>query len=282
MTASADRAPSPPLRVAFLGDSLTRGNASHEPGPHGTHDPRKSYITSRGNFPLMVGALSNGRWTTANFGHGGRTVATDDDCGRSYVATPTFAAAEQWHADVAVLMIGTNDAIHDQCFQRLDKFEERLEALSRRVLRWPGRPRLFLVLPPPLLSPASVAQRLDEMVLPKVRAVAARLQSQRRRLAGWPSSVALIDTRAAFEQECRAKHDVSEAERKSLEREKLWPYPKCFRNGGLRQGNDGIHQNSLGAQVIARAVYAHLQHWCCTGSAARSSPSARCLCSRAG
>ena len=67
---------SPPLgvalggrtRVACLGDSITRGDALHEP-PYGTHAPYSfaERMYSRGNYPATLQSLLGSRWHVANF-----------------------------------------------------------------------------------------------------------------------------------------------------------------------------------------------------------------------
>ena len=93
-------------RVACMGDSITRGNASHEPGENGTHRPHKPKIANRGNFPLELQRLMGASWEVRNFGHGGRSVVGAS----AYDRTAEFERACRFAPAIVLLMLGTNDA----------------------------------------------------------------------------------------------------------------------------------------------------------------------------
>ena len=93
-------------RVACMGDSITRGNASHEPGKNGTHRPHKPKIANRGNFPLELQRLMGASWEVRNFGHGGRSVVGAS----AYDKTAEFERACRYAPAIVLLMLGTNDA----------------------------------------------------------------------------------------------------------------------------------------------------------------------------
>ena len=93
-------------RVACMGDSITRGNASHEPGKNGTHRPHKPKIANRGNFPLELQRLMGASWEVRNFGHGGRSVVGAS----AYDKTAEFERACRFAPAIVLLMLGTNDA----------------------------------------------------------------------------------------------------------------------------------------------------------------------------
>ena len=93
-------------RVACMGDSITRGNASHEPGENGTHRPHKPKIANRGNFPLELQRLMGASWEVRNFGHGGRSVVGAS----AYDKTAEFERACRFAPAIVLLMLGTNDA----------------------------------------------------------------------------------------------------------------------------------------------------------------------------
>lgn len=95
------------LRVACMGDSITRGDARHEPG-NGTHKPFKSRTLTRGNYPLHLQQRLGPGWDVRNFGHGGRSLL--DRWGQAYHKTPEYHAALRFKPHVVLLMLGTNDA----------------------------------------------------------------------------------------------------------------------------------------------------------------------------
>ena len=86
------------MRIACVGDSLTRGDGAHE--GHAQHP-------TRGNYPATLQHLLPGA-TVRNFGHGGATACNASDT--PYEATREFRHARAFHAHVVVLMLGTNDA----------------------------------------------------------------------------------------------------------------------------------------------------------------------------
>ena len=89
-----------------MGDSITRGNATHEPGENGTHRPHKPKIANRGNFPLELQRLMGASWEVRNFGHGGRSVVGAS----AYDRTAEFERACRFAPAIVLLMLGTNDA----------------------------------------------------------------------------------------------------------------------------------------------------------------------------
>ena len=79
--------------VGCFGDSITRGDASHEGG---------GVIAARGNYPLALADLLGGA-AVGNYGVSGATAA-------SYAATDEYAAGVASEPDYAVIMLGHNDA----------------------------------------------------------------------------------------------------------------------------------------------------------------------------
>ena len=90
-----------PVRVACLGDSLTRGDGSHEAR-------QKSSLAGRGNYPMRLQRLLGTESATVlNFGHGGATACNGSDI--PYLRTREFRRALQWRPHLLILMLGTND-----------------------------------------------------------------------------------------------------------------------------------------------------------------------------
>ena len=98
-----------PVRVACLGDSLTRGDGTHEKPP-----PTKRNMANRGNYPLELATLLGDGFEVRNFGRGGATACNRSDV--PYVKTPHFRSALRFlsaaapSSRLAILMLGTNDA----------------------------------------------------------------------------------------------------------------------------------------------------------------------------
>ena len=187
----------------------------------------------------------------------------------SYTATPELAEAARWSPKLCVLMLGTNDANVNGCWNER-AFEGKFEGLARFILQWPSRPRLAIVLPPPIHIERS-ALLLEREVYPRISRVTSRLQLEappqhcRGNGATLPRVVGPIDLRPAFEAKCRLKSAPTERVQADLRRTRLWPYTRCFlhtwaRGDGSRlQMSDGVHQSAFGAGVIAEAVHQALE-----------------------
>lgn len=234
-----------------MGDSITRGNASHEPGDNGTHRPHKLKIANRGNYPLELQRLLGANWDVRNFGHGGRSVVG----AAAYDKTAEFDRACRFEPAVVLLMLGTNDAkvcptpptseMPLPCKSHgggsvwdADAFGPSLEALARRILRLPSRPSLILLAPPPVLPSAYHGSSISSEVLstqvhPRIVAVARAIAATEPALpclgwldlsrGAWPGCPASVDT-------CR---------RYLLD--------------------DGVHTSAGGAVALASVVAARLQ-----------------------
>ncbi len=99
------------IRIACVGDSLTRGDGRHEPFNSFLKPSKKHILQKRGNYPLALHALgceAIGRCVVRNFGHGGATASNCSDL--PYESTREYKAALKWRPHVVVLMLGTNDA----------------------------------------------------------------------------------------------------------------------------------------------------------------------------
>mgnify|MGYP002631366751 CR=1 FL=1 len=104
-----------PVRIACVGDSLTRGDGLHEL-PHRHRVPAHLLTKSkhfemrqRGNYPaLLQRLLGSGGAVVRNFGHGGATACNVSEL--PFFATRELDRARKFSADVAIVMLGTNDA----------------------------------------------------------------------------------------------------------------------------------------------------------------------------
>ena len=249
-------APSSPL-VACVGDSMTRGDAAHEPG-NGTHWPFKTVrrMRNRGNWPLLLSASLAPRFTVRNFGHGGRTAVNMSD---GYVRTPEYAAALETHPRVVVLMLGTND-----CKARVWKpprsadpldtpFAGALEKIGQSFLRLPSRPSLVLLVPPPVVrlphahdvtSGLFRADVLAAGVADSIKAVARRLGAAvpAARTPCTPGAVTLADLHSRWQTRYHCT---------------TTPTPSSLCASLFAE--DGIHTTARGAEAIAEAVREVLQ-----------------------
>ena len=181
-------------RVACVGDSITRGDATHEPGD-GLHAPLKAQITDRGNYPAALQRLLGENWRVRNFGRGGCSVL--NTTGKPCTDYAPLRDAIGWGPHVVVLMVGTNYAKRPRA-EVIDHFGAGLQQLASRFLQLPSRPSLVLLVPPPIVHDIGGInlQTLRDVVAPRVTSVSAALQRERRRSAPCDhGAVQLLDLR---------------------------------------------------------------------------------------
>ena len=235
--------------IACVGDSITRGDAAHEPG-NGTHLPLKTErkMQGRGNYPLLL------RWLLAsasvtNFGHGGCTAVNGTF---GYVRTEEYKAALKSKPSVVILMLGTNDAKHKLWPQHKSSFVAALRSMGRSFLDLPSQPSLILMTPPPIIYWPSErtsfsAKALATEVVRSIRLVAEQLGHSRSlnrgRDACAAGRVTMLDLHALWEARdgCRAAG--------------CNPGPSCKQH----YIDDGVHTSAVGAAAIAQAAYEVLQ-----------------------
>ena len=105
------------LRVACVGDSLTRGDGLHEHPPKHrvpTSDMRRRNkkqfeIRQRGNYPALLARLLGPKADVRNFGHGGATACAGGN--PPYGTVPEYGAALRFRPHVVLLMLGTNSDV---------------------------------------------------------------------------------------------------------------------------------------------------------------------------
>ena len=131
------------LRIACVGDSLTRGDGSHE---------GRSQHPLRGNYPAhLQSRLSNA--IVRNFGHGGATACNASDV--PFELTREFRKAKAFRPHIVVLMLGTNDAKRQHWHAICDPGADSLTSGIRRIsmaLQTDKQAMVLLVPPPPVLK----------------------------------------------------------------------------------------------------------------------------------
>lgn len=169
------------LRVACVGDSLTRGDGLHEhPPAHRVPSqalkPRQRPLRERGNYPIFLGRLlgHHRRVEVRNFGHGG-TTACNSSGGRGppYSQVREFHAALRYRPHLVILMLGTNDAKRHFWRSKAcgpDGLRNGLADIIKAFLDAASPPRMIFVLQPPDIL-ASRVFGIERKLLPEVRAV---------------------------------------------------------------------------------------------------------------
>ncbi|HXK61089.1 MAG TPA: GDSL-type esterase/lipase family protein [Acidobacteriota bacterium] len=154
--------PRQPIRVACVGDSITRGHGIPNPEEHG--------------YPAVLGRLLGPGYNVRNFGHGGVTMLSGS--GRPYRSVPEFQAATDFQPNIVVMMLGTNDAHPPEWQERGAQFADDCRALIDHFAGLPSSPTIWLCLPAPLI-PGRDDERmtnLHEKIMPLLRAVAKEKQ----------------------------------------------------------------------------------------------------------
>ena len=165
----APQTPLGPVRVACVGDSLTRGDRD----ANGSKPLRKWALV--GNYPIRLQERLGRQFSVFNFGHGGAALMTLS--GFHYGETSEHAAALDYNPNLVVLMLGTNDA-RLPVWRNPDLASKRpaaaaqlaadAEAIVLRFLALSNAPALLMVTPPPLLEPGNEENR-KRFVLPALR-----------------------------------------------------------------------------------------------------------------
>ena len=123
-----------PVKVACIGDSLTEGYGIP--------------WQCDNSYPAVLDSLLGEGYNVMNFGRSATTVMKEGNF--PYWSAKEFRNAINYHPDVVVLLLGSNDT---KTFQwNEDKFEQSYRALVDTLLSLKPRPRLLLGLPIPALK----------------------------------------------------------------------------------------------------------------------------------
>jgi lysophospholipase L1-like esterase len=137
------------VRVACIGDSITR-----EYG-----------------YPGMLQALLGDNYTVENFGSSSSTVLFNT--AKPYMYEVEFTRAKEFQPDIAVVMLGTNDARTDY-FKSIDKFVSDYQLLIDELQALKSKPKIFLVTPPPLFNNTLSLENVNlvEGIIPRIEQIA--------------------------------------------------------------------------------------------------------------
>ena len=238
-----------PWRVAFVGDSITRGNTTFGRQPP-LEDGPAQWSSAVGCWPCELAARARAdgiELEQHNLGVWGVPVLSRAHTSQGAHSSPPLGelldgrlarsmSSALAEADVLFVMLGTNDAKSAAADVRahfetdLRALLDRLFAMRRRAIR-PGA-CAWLLLPPMVHGGAGSAPvfgiqpELVRALAPRVRAVAAAL------------GIGVIDVRAPLESDWRA----------------------AFGRGAAGTGlmGDGVHPPPLGMRLIAHAVWQKL------------------------
>ena len=141
-----------PIKVACVGDSITE-------------------MSEESNYPGELWMLLGRKYTVGNFGQGGTTISLDAPT--PYIHQAAFQDAKDFHPDVVIIMLGTNDAL--PAFQMYNAFflEDYLRII-REFQALQSKPQIWIVLPPPIYNDGTglSTESFKQNIIPKIQEAA--------------------------------------------------------------------------------------------------------------
>jgi lysophospholipase L1-like esterase/pimeloyl-ACP methyl ester carboxylesterase len=128
--AQSNSAPTQPIRVSCVGDSITAGSGA------------SSVFQS---YPSQLARMLGKGYDVENFGDSGTTLLKNGD--KPYQKMTTFPAALASKPDIVIIMLGTNDT-KPQNWRLKDHFAADYKDLIEQFKNLPAKPRIFIGLPP--------------------------------------------------------------------------------------------------------------------------------------
>ena len=155
------------IRVACIGDSITYGNDYY-------------------SYPNKLQDRLGTNYTVRNFGLSSATVLLNTDT--PYMYGTEFNRSKYFLPDIAIVMLGTNDARTDH-FKSIDNFVSDYMKLINELKALESNPTIFLVKPPRLFNNTLSLENenLLEGVIPRIEQIAQ------------DESLPIIDVYLAFE-----------------------------------------------------------------------------------
>ena len=137
------------IRVACVGDSITR----------------------RSGYPDNLQSTLGANYTVRNFGFDSTTVLLNTEL--PYMYQVEFERAKHFLPDVAVVMLGTNDARADH-YKSIDNFVDDYLLLIHELQALESKPKIFLVKPPPIFDNVFDLKNVNlvEGIIPRIEQIA--------------------------------------------------------------------------------------------------------------
>lgn len=121
-----------PIKVAFVGNSITQGPGREHPG----------------SFPLLVGSILGDAYQVKNFGVSGRTLLKKGDF--PYWNEPQFEEVKAFRPDVVIIKLGTNDSKPQNWQHKADFVQDYLDLIREFRMQMPKDGKVYIVLPVPV------------------------------------------------------------------------------------------------------------------------------------
>jgi acyl-CoA thioesterase I len=141
-----------PVRVACIGDSITRGT----------------------EYTVDLWQMLGSNYAVGDFGIGGTTVSLSSNS--SYMDQPACKVAEHFEPDIVIIMLGTNDANTDSN-ESNTAFVADYAKLVAEFQSLASKPKVWIVLPPPVFNNSAEisGDYFVRNIIPDVRQVAGQL-----------------------------------------------------------------------------------------------------------
>jgi lysophospholipase L1-like esterase len=138
-----------PIRVACVGDSLTRGT----------------------EYTLLLWShLGSTNYLLSDFGVGGTTVSVASE--KPYRNQSAYTLAQNFQPNIVIIMLGTNDA-SDGVNEDIASFVADYKTIIATFQALPTKPSIYLVEPPPIYNSTGLSNAiLVSRVLPGIQTVA--------------------------------------------------------------------------------------------------------------
>lgn len=121
-----------PIKVAFVGNSITQGPGRDNPD----------------SYPLQVASLLGNTYQVKNFGVSGRTLLKKGDY--PYWNEPQFQQAKEFRPDVVVIKLGTNDSKPQNWAHKAEFVKDYLDLIAEFRAHMPKDGKVYVVMPVPV------------------------------------------------------------------------------------------------------------------------------------
>jgi acyl-CoA thioesterase-1 len=121
-----------PIKVAFVGNSITQGPGRDNPD----------------SYPLQVGDLLGSAYDVKNFGVSGRTLLKKGDF--PYWNEPQFQQVKDFKPDVVVIKLGTNDSKPQNWVHKAEFVKDYLDLIAEFRSHMPTDGKVYVVMPVPV------------------------------------------------------------------------------------------------------------------------------------
>ena len=121
-----------PIKVAFVGNSITQGPGRDNPE----------------SYPLQVGALLGDAYEVRNFGVSGRTLLRKGDY--PYWNEPQFQEVKDFQPDVVLIKLGTNDSKPQNWAHKEDFVKDYLDMIAEFRAHMPKDGKVYVIFPVPV------------------------------------------------------------------------------------------------------------------------------------